>query len=49
VLLRLYQAEADGEYADPVSAELDRAGFRRPLSRRDLLRGRWAPAGDREA
>ena len=48
VLQLLYQAEAQGQYADPVSAELDRAGSRRPLSRRDLLRGRWVPAGGRE-
>jgi [NiFe] hydrogenase assembly HybE family chaperone len=49
VLKRLYQAEAAGESADPVSAELDRAGFRRPLSRRELLLGRRTPAGVREA
>jgi [NiFe] hydrogenase assembly HybE family chaperone len=48
VLQLLYQADAEDECADPVSAELDRAGSRRPLSRRDLLRGRWLPAGDRE-
>jgi [NiFe] hydrogenase assembly HybE family chaperone len=49
VLKRLYQAEAEAGYAEPVSAELDREGLRRPLSRRDLLHGRWAPAGGRQA
>jgi [NiFe] hydrogenase assembly HybE family chaperone len=49
VLKRLYQAEAQGECAEPVSAELNRAGFRQPLSRRELLLGRWTPAAGREA
>lgn len=49
VLRRLYQAEAAGECADPVSAELNRASFRQPLSRRELLLGRWTPAAGREA
>jgi [NiFe] hydrogenase assembly HybE family chaperone len=45
VLKRLYQAETGSEarYAEPGSAELDREGLRRPLSRQDLLHGRWAP------
>jgi len=48
VLERLYQAEEEGECADPVSAEIDRAGFRQPLSRRGLLLGRWKRTVGRE-
>ena len=49
VLKRLYQADAQGEYAAPMSAELERAWSRRPLSRRDLLRGRCTPADGQDA
>lgn len=46
VLRRMYLETSQPEYggADPLSARLDREEARGPLSRRDLLRGRWARA-----
>ena len=45
VLRRLYQTTAAQVQADPVATELDNGGSQRPLSRRDLLRGRLAAEG----
>ncbi|HFD80430.1 MAG TPA: [NiFe]-hydrogenase assembly, chaperone, HybE [Gammaproteobacteria bacterium] len=43
VLERLYEADGRPAAAGPVERELAREGLQRPLSRRDLLRGRIAP------
>jgi [NiFe] hydrogenase assembly HybE family chaperone len=50
ILRRLYEETSAPEYegAAPLNARLDRQELRRPLSRRDLLHGRWAPAAGRE-
>lgn len=40
VLRRLYEATGEQALADPVETGLDHSGSRRPLSRRELLRGR---------
>jgi len=53
VLRRLRQVDAKDEYADAVSVDsvsagLDCAASRPPLSRRDLLRGRLTPADRQE-
>jgi [NiFe] hydrogenase assembly HybE family chaperone len=50
ILQRLYEETSEPEYdgTAPLDARLGRQELRGPLSRRDLLRGRWAPAGGRE-
>ena len=45
VLRRLYQETGEPAQADPVEAELDDYVLRKPLSRRELLRGRSPAEG----
>jgi hypothetical protein len=46
VLRRMYLETSQPEYGgtDPLNARLDREEARGPLSRRDLLHGRWTRA-----
>jgi len=49
VLQRLHSPSGERAQLDPVAAELDTSSAQRPLSRRDLLCGRFAAGGGQRA